>query len=101
MNKQIWSIINIYIHDKFGINISHSDNGIVCVDTCDMGLLISFLRSLSNCVMVKIFYSPIPGISHALIHPKNSPVVDHYHSNQLEFLGNVLLPLPIFNLKSI
>ena len=93
-------ISNRYIRDGFGINISHSDDGIVCIDTCGLGLLISFLRSLSNCVTVKTFHSPIPGISRALIHPENSPV-GHCHSNQLEFPGNVLFPLPIFILKSI
>jgi hypothetical protein len=61
----------------------------------------SFLQNLSNSAMVKIFYSPIPGISRALIHSENLSVVGHYYSNQLEFLGNVLLPLPVFNLKLI
>ena len=64
-------ISNRYICDGFGINISHSDDGIICIDTCGLGLLISFLQSLSNCVTVKTFHSPILGISHALIHPEN------------------------------
>ena len=92
---------NGYLRAAFGIGTSQSNIGVVGVETCGVGFSISRFCNFSICVGVNIVHGPRLGIDRANIHPSNSPKVGHFHSNQLEFPGKVLLPLPLIYTKII
>jgi len=92
---------NGYLRAAFGIGTSQSNIGVVGVETCGVGFSISRFCNFSNCTGVNTVQLPIFGTDRANIQPLKFPSIGHCHSNQLEFPGKVLLPLPLIYTKII